>query len=69
VQVRRLPDAVAIALGNAAGEILAELRDSGDPLTKKTVESFVKARAALMEQTALTDEAFAQMRQLNYKYL
>jgi TRAP-type mannitol/chloroaromatic compound transport system substrate-binding protein len=69
VQVKRLPDAIAIALGNAAGEILTELRDAGDPLTRKTVESFVKARAALMEQTTLTDEAFAQMRRLNYKYL
>jgi TRAP-type mannitol/chloroaromatic compound transport system substrate-binding protein len=69
VQVRRLPDEIAIALGNAAGEILGELRDAGDPLTKRTVESFVKARAALMEQTALTDEAFAQMRRLDYRYL
>ena len=51
--------------GNAAGEILSELRDAGDPLTKKTVESFIKARAALMEQSALTDEPYARMRRLD----
>lgn len=69
VQVRMLPDEIALALGNAAGEILAELRDAGDPLTKRTVESFVKARAALMEQAGLTDDAYARLRRLNYKYL
>jgi TRAP-type mannitol/chloroaromatic compound transport system substrate-binding protein len=69
VQVRMLPDEIAIALGNAAGEILAELRDGGDPLTKKTVESFIKARAALMEQSALTDEPYARLRRLDFKYL
>jgi hypothetical protein len=33
------------------------------------VESFVKARAALMEQSAITDDAYARMRRLDYKYL
>ena len=69
VQVKMFPDDVMIALGNAAGEVLRELRDQGDPLTRKTVESFLSARALLMEQAKLTDDAFARARALPYTYL
>ncbi|WP_114376168.1 TRAP transporter substrate-binding protein [Elioraea thermophila] len=69
VQIRTFPDEIMIALGNAAGEVLRELRDGGDPLTRRVVDSFVAARTALMEQAKLTDDAFARARALPYTYL
>jgi TRAP-type mannitol/chloroaromatic compound transport system substrate-binding protein len=69
VQVKMFPDDIMLALGNAAGEIMRELRDQGDALTRKTVESFATARAQLMEQSAFTDDAFARARALSYTYI
>ncbi|MCB9942054.1 MAG: TRAP transporter substrate-binding protein [Geminicoccaceae bacterium] len=44
VQVRKLPDDVVLAMGKAADETIAELRDDNDPLVKKITESFVSYR-------------------------
>jgi TRAP-type mannitol/chloroaromatic compound transport system substrate-binding protein len=44
VQVRMLPDDVIEAMGKAAAEVIGELRESDDALTRKTTESFVAYR-------------------------
>lgn len=44
VQVREAPRDLLIALGNAAGEVLKELREDQDALTKRIAESYVAHR-------------------------
>lgn len=44
VKVRMLPDDVIEAMGKAAAEVIGELRESDDALTRKTAESFVAYR-------------------------
>src|SRR3546814_8045795 len=44
VLVKKLPDDVMVAMGNAAGEVIAELREDSDELVKRIVESFLAYR-------------------------
>lgn len=44
VKVRMLPDDVVEAMGKAGAEVIAELRESDDALTRKVTESFVAYR-------------------------
>lgn len=69
VQVRQFPEEVVVAAGNAAGEVLAELRDSGDDLTRRIVESYVTARSQLIEWGRLSDLAYMNARLTGYQYL
>src|SRR3546814_21200022 len=39
VLVKKLPDDVMVAMGNAAGEVIAALRDESDELVKRNAES------------------------------
>src|SRR3546814_19935578 len=38
VLVKKLPDDVMVAMGNAAGEVIAELRENDDELVKRSEE-------------------------------
>ncbi len=69
VQIKRFPEEVLVAAGNAAGELLTELRDKGDPMTKKVIESYVKARNTMKGYTKLTDLQYLQARELAFKYI
>ena len=44
VQVRMFPDEVIDAMGAAAGEVFAELRDDSDELVRRITESFIAYR-------------------------
>ena len=48
-------------------ELLTEIRDSGDALTKKTAESFVSALNTLRTRTDNTDQAFLAARAKYFK--
>jgi TRAP-type mannitol/chloroaromatic compound transport system substrate-binding protein len=63
VQIRQFPDEILEAGANAAKEILTELLDSGDALTKKTAESFVSALNIVRQKTEGTDTLFVQARE------
>lgn len=63
VQVRRFPDEIMEAGANAAKEIMTDLLDSGDALTKKTAESFVAALNTLRTRTENLDSPFLQARE------
>lgn len=69
VTVRRFSDEIILAAGNAAGEVMTELRDSGDELTRKVVESYIAARNTLMEYNKLSEQGYMQARQLDYDYI
>jgi len=68
VQLKRLPNDFLQAYGNAAGEVIQEMRDSGDPLTKEIVESFLKARRDLMNWNRIADQGFMNARLLDIKF-
>lgn len=44
VQVKKLPDSVVAAMAKAGEEVIAELREDDDALTKRIAESFVSYR-------------------------
>ncbi|MEM6945360.1 MAG: TRAP transporter substrate-binding protein, partial [Pseudomonadota bacterium] len=44
VEVRKLPDSVIAAMGDAAAEVIGELREDSDELTRRITESFVSYR-------------------------
>ena len=68
VELKRFSNDVLEAWGNASGEVIQELRDAGDDITKRTVESFLQARRELMTWSRIGEQAFMNARLLNYKY-
>ena len=68
VQIRRFPDEILEAGAKASMEVIADLRDSGDALTKETAESFISAFNLLRERTEGTDAPFLAAREKYIKY-
>lgn len=62
-QVRQFPDEILEAGAKAASELLAEIRESGDALTKKTAESFVAGLNIVRQKTDGTDSLFLRARE------
>jgi TRAP-type mannitol/chloroaromatic compound transport system substrate-binding protein len=67
VQVRRFPDEILEAGAKAASEILADIRQNGDALTKEVAESFVSAFNLLRTRTEGTDMPFLAAREKYFK--
>ena len=63
VNVRQFPDDILEAGAVGAKEIITELRDSDDPLVKKTAESFVESLNLMRNRTREIDGAFIQARE------
>jgi TRAP-type mannitol/chloroaromatic compound transport system substrate-binding protein len=68
VELKRFPTDVLEAWGKASGEVIAELRNSDDQLTKETTESFLAARRELMAWSRIGEQAFMNARLLEYPY-
>lgn len=68
VQVKKLPDDVMVALGNAAGEVIAELREDEDELVQRIVESFIAYRASIASYMVYADNGQMNARALDYTY-
>lgn len=68
VQVRQAPQDVLIAAGNAAGEIMAELRQDNDALVKKIADAYVAFRQNAIDNAKYTETAMANARDLPYKF-
>ncbi|KAA0874695.1 TRAP transporter substrate-binding protein [Nitrincola tapanii] len=63
VRVHQFPEEILEAGAKASLEILQELREGGDALTKKTAESYVKSLNILRTRTDSVDMAFLAARQ------
>lgn len=63
VQIRQFPDEILEAGANAAKELLTEIREGGDDLTKKTAESFIAALKVVRQKTEGTDTLFLRARE------
>jgi len=68
VQLRKFPEEVLIAYGNASGEVISEMLADSDPLTRKVTESYVKFRAEQMEWNKIAEQAYLNARILPFKY-
>ncbi len=68
VQVHELPRDITIAMGNAAGEVIAELREDDDELVRRIVESFLAYRALMREYMTYADNGQMNARVLDYDY-
>ncbi|WP_186388871.1 MULTISPECIES: TRAP transporter substrate-binding protein [unclassified Stappia] len=68
VQVKKLPDDVIVAMGNAAGEVIGELRENDDELVRRIVESFLAYRASVSDYMVYADNGQMNARAMDYKY-
>ena len=63
VTVRSFPDDILEAGAVAAKDLITELRDSDDPLTRQVTESYTEALNILRTRTESTDGAFVSARE------
>lgn len=68
VELRRFPDEVLEGFGRVAGEVIGEMRDGGDDITKRIVDSFLQHREELMRWTDIGEHAFTRARGLSYPF-
>jgi len=68
VQVKMLPEDVIKAMGNAAGEVIDDLRNDQDELVKKITESFLAYRTSISDYMVYADNGQMNARALDYKY-
>lgn len=68
VQVRKLPDDVILAMGNAAGQVIRDLRDDSDELVRRIVESFLKYRNSISEYMVYADNGIMNARAMDYRF-
>ncbi len=68
VQVKKLPEEVLVALGNAAGEVITDLREDDDELVKRIVESFLAYRSSVADYMVYADNGQMNARALDYTY-
>ncbi|MGH9365118.1 MAG: ABC transporter substrate-binding protein, partial [Thermoanaerobaculia bacterium] len=68
VQLRQFPKSVLTAFGKASGELMQELYDQGDEITKKICASYFKFRREALAWTRIGDQAYANARLLDFPY-
>jgi len=68
VQLRKLPDDFVKAYGAAWGDVLKELRDNGDALTKKTLDSYYKFQREQMAWTRIGLQEYLNARLIGFKF-
>jgi TRAP-type mannitol/chloroaromatic compound transport system substrate-binding protein len=68
VQVKKLPDDVVRAMGNAAGEVIAELREDDDELVRRITESFLAYRRSIVAYMTYADNGQMNARAMDYDY-
>ncbi|MVT00329.1 TRAP transporter substrate-binding protein [Devosia marina] len=68
VNVRQFPEEIIEAGANASMELISEIREGGDALTKEAAESFISAFNLLRSRTEGTDMPFLVAREKYIKY-
>ncbi len=67
VQLRKFPDEVIKAIGEASGKVVAEA-GSADAMTKKVYDSYMDFRAKAISWANLSDQAYWNARALPFQY-
>lgn len=68
VKLRKLPDSVIAAMGEATKEVIGELRDGDDAMTKKVVKSYGDYHSLMGHYRPYTIQAFLKARTDVYQY-
>ncbi|MFN3614244.1 MAG: TRAP transporter substrate-binding protein [Rubrimonas sp.] len=68
VIVRQLPEDVMVAMGNAAGEVIAEMRDSSDAMIRRITESFLSYRESMNDYMIHADAGQLNARALDSRF-
>jgi TRAP-type mannitol/chloroaromatic compound transport system substrate-binding protein len=68
VEFRRLEREVLQALGAAAGEVIEESYDGGDDITRRIGDSDLAARADTMRLLRFNEQAFLDVRTLDFPF-
>ncbi|MBB4267015.1 TRAP transporter substrate-binding protein [Roseospira visakhapatnamensis] len=67
VELRKFSDDIMKAIGDAAGEVVAEVA-AEDPMTKKVYDSFIDFRTKAVGWARIADQAYWTARELPYAY-
>lgn len=67
IEIRRLSDEVLVHIGNAAGELVAEIGAEND-INRRIYESYLAYRKGQIEWTNLSEFAYLQARALPFTY-
>lgn len=65
VQLRRLSPDLLTTLGAAANDVLNEIYEKGDAITRRVVDSYLKFRGEVIPWTRVGEQTFAEARGLN----
>ena len=68
VELRKLPEEVIVGLGNAAGEVMQELREDQDALVRRITDSFLAYRALMRGYSTYAANGVMNARALQYDY-
>lgn len=68
VQLRSLPEEILVACGNASNEVLNELYDGGDDITRRIIESYSQFRRTIIPWTRIGEQSFLNSRLLPFEY-
>lgn len=68
VIVKKFPDDVILAMGNAAGEVMEELKADDDELVRRITASFLEYRDAMRTYKGYADNGQMNARSLDYNY-
>jgi TRAP-type mannitol/chloroaromatic compound transport system substrate-binding protein len=68
VELKQFPKEVLEAFGAASGEVMQEVYDSGDEITRKICESFFQFRRDIRRWTRVSDQAYTNARSLEFEY-
>ncbi|MBL9034713.1 MAG: TRAP transporter substrate-binding protein [Rhodospirillaceae bacterium] len=68
VEIRQFPRDVLAALGVASGEVMQELFDTGDELTRRIATSYFRYRQDAMRYTKISEAAFTAARSMRFDF-
>lgn len=68
VQLTEFPNEVMRAFGKASGEVMQELFDSGDDVTRRIATSYFAFRKSALRWTRISETAFANARFMKFDY-
>ena len=68
MQLKKLPDDFVKAYGGAWNEVLTELRDGGDALTKKILESYYKFQREQMAWSRIGLQEYLNARLVGFRF-
>ncbi len=68
VQLRQMPNDVMTAIGTESGNLMQEIVDDGDAMTKKVATSYLQFRRQALNWTRISDQGYTNARLLPFDY-